>query len=94
MATTSLKLPEDVKQLAAVAAKHRGMTPHAFMVDAIRQVAAAAEKRAQFVADAKEAQSESLSSGKGYAADEVHAYIRARAQRKPGARPRARSWRK
>lgn len=94
MATTSLKLPDDVKELAASAAKHRGMTPHAFMVDAIRQVALAAEKRAQLLADAEESRSETLASGKGFAADEVHAYIRGRSQRKASPRPRAKTWRK
>lgn len=94
MATTSLKLPDDVKELAAVAAKHRGMTPHAFMVDAIRRAAGAAEKRAQLVAEAEDSRSEALASGKGFAADEVHAYIRARVQRKASPRPRAKSWRK
>jgi len=39
MATTSLKLPDEVKQLAVAAAKHQGITPHAFMVDAIRVAA-------------------------------------------------------
>jgi uncharacterized protein (DUF1778 family) len=43
MSTTSLKLPEDVKQLAAAAAKEQGVTPHAFMVEAIRAAAAHAE---------------------------------------------------
>lgn len=46
MATTSLKLPDDVKQLAVAAAQRRGMTPHAFMVGAIRRAASAAEIRA------------------------------------------------
>jgi len=72
MSTTSLKLPEDVKQLAVAAAKQQGVTPHAFMVDAIRVAAVAAEKRAAFVADAVASRAETLGSGKGYSADEVH----------------------
>lgn len=94
MATTSLKLPDDVKQLAHSAAKHRGVSAHAFMVDAIRVAATAAEKRAAFVADALVARAEALESGKGYAADEVHAWVQARAKGKPSARPKAKSWRK
>lgn len=93
MSTTSLKLPEDVKQLTVAAAKHQGTTPHAFMVDAIRAAAMAAEKRAGFVLDALEARAEAVKSGKGYAAAEVHAYVRTRAQGKRVSRPRARSWR-
>lgn len=93
MSTTSLKLPEDVKQLAVAAAKQQGVTPHAFMVDAIRVAAVAAEKRAAFVADAVASRAETLGSGKGYSADEVHAYIRERARGKAVARPKAKAWR-
>ena len=94
MSTTSLKLPDDVKQLAVAAAKQQGVTPHAFMVDAIRVAAANAEKRAQFVADAIASKQEMQASGKGYMADEVHAYLQARAQCKSASKPRAKSWRK
>ena len=93
MPTTSLKLPEDVKQLAAQAAKHQGVTLHAFMVDAIRATAVAAERRAAFVADAVAARTASLKSGKGYSANDVHAYIEARARGKATAKPKAKSWR-
>ena len=93
MSTTSLKIPEDVKQLAVAAAKQQGITPHAFMVDAIRVAASNAEKRSRFVADALAARANVLESGKGYAAEDVHAYLRARAQGKPAAKPKAKSWR-
>lgn len=92
MSTTSLKLPDDVKQLAVAAARHQGVTPHAFMVDAIRTVAAAAESRAAFVAEALAAKAEFSRTGKGYDAAEVHAYIGLRAQGKKAARPKAKSW--
>lgn len=91
--TTSLKLPEDVKQLAVAAAAHQGVTPHAFMVDAIRVAAVAAEKRAAFVADALASRAEAIKSGQGYSAAEVHAYITARASGKTVKKPKAKSWR-
>lgn len=94
MSTTSLKLPEEIKQLAAAAAKQQGVSPHAFMVEAIRAAATNAERRAQFVADAVTAKAEAVRSGKGYPAEEVHAYLRARAQGKSAPKPRAKSWRK
>jgi predicted transcriptional regulator len=93
MSTTALKLPEDVKQLAAAAAKHRGVTPHAFMVDAIRAAAVAAEKRAAFVADAMASRDEAVTSGKGFPAADVHAYLRERAKGKTSPKPKAKSWR-
>lgn len=92
MSTTSLKLPNPVKQAAARAAKHQGVTPHAFMVDAIRSAAVAAERRAAFVADAVASRAEILTSAKGYAAVDVHTYIRARVSGKTAMRPRAKSW--
>jgi hypothetical protein len=93
MPTTSLKLPEDVKQLVIAAAKHQGVSPHAFMVDAIRAAAVAAERRAAFLSDAVASKAEILKSGKGYSAAEVHAYVRARAGGKAVSRPRAKPWR-
>lgn len=88
-----MKLPEDVKQLAATAAKHQGVTPHAFMVDAIRAAAVAAQRRAAFVSDAVVSKAETLKSGKGYSAAEVHTYVRARARGKDVPKPKSKSWR-
>ncbi|WP_428312491.1 hypothetical protein [Hydrocarboniphaga sp.] len=93
MATTSLKLPEDVKRLAAAAAKLRGISSHAFMVEAIREVASAEERRAAFVAQAVEARAETLRTGSGHPAAEVHDYLQKRAQGKKPPRPAARPWR-
>ena len=93
MSTTSLKIPDDVKQLAIAVAQHQGVTPHAFMVDAIRVMATAADKRAEFVAEALASREETLKSGKGYAAADVRTYLLERAQGKNPARPRAKSWR-
>lgn len=93
MSTTSLKLPEDLRQRAVSAAEKQGMSPHAFMVQAIEHAATAAENRAAFVAQAEAARAAMLKSGKGYDADEVHAYLRARASGKKAAKPKAKSWR-
>ena len=93
MSTTSLKLPDELKVRAVAAAKVRGVTPHAFMLDAIREAATATELRAQFVADAQVARKQMLKSGKGYAADNVHDYLRARAGGAAARKPRPKSWR-
>lgn len=93
MATTSLKLPDDVKHRAAAAAKRRGVSPHAFMVEAIRAAAAAAERRAEFVAEAVSARKAMQESGTGYPAADVHAYVRARARGEPAPKPKAKPWR-
>ena len=93
MSTTSLKIPDDVKQQVIAAAQHQGVTPHAFMVDAIRVMATAADRRAQFVADAVTSREETLKAGKGYAAADVRAYLLARTQGKTPANPKAKTWR-
>lgn len=94
MSTTSLKLPDDVKQLAAAAASQQGVTPHAFMVEAIRAAAVAAEKRGAFVDAALQAREEALQSGKGYSAADVHRHVLARALGKTATKPRAKAWRR
>lgn len=63
------------------------------MVDAITVMATAANKRAQFVADALASRIEILKSGKGYSAADVETYLLERTQGKTPARPRAKSWR-
>jgi predicted transcriptional regulator len=93
MSTTSLKLPDELKQRAVAAAQSQGLSPHAFMVNAIEQAATAAECRANFIADAQAARTQMLETGEGYDADEVHAYIQARIAGKKVAKPKARSWR-
>jgi predicted transcriptional regulator len=93
MSTTSLKLPEDVKGRAIAAAKRRGVTPHAFMVEAIRSAASAAERRAEFVSEAVSARKAMKKSGTGYRSADVHAYLRARARGESATKPKAKPWR-
>lgn len=93
MPTTSLKLPDELKQRVVSAAKKQGVSAHAFMVNAIEQAATEAECRANFLADAQAARKQMFDTGKGYDADEVDAYIQARVVGKKSAKPKARSWR-
>ncbi|HVY22165.1 MAG TPA: hypothetical protein VG962_02305 [Steroidobacteraceae bacterium] len=93
MATTSLKLSDQLKKRTTQAAKRMGMSTHAFMVEAIEKAAVAAELRGKLVADAEAARKSTLETGKGYDADEVHAWLRKRVQGKKAARPKAVSWR-
>lgn len=94
MSTTSLKLPEELKQRAATAAQELGISTHAFMVDAIRQAADAVEQRSQFVAQSVAARAEMLQSGLGHDADEVRDYLRQRISDKHAPRPSGKQWRK
>lgn len=89
MSTTSLKLPDDLKQRAANAAQQLGISPHAFMVSAIEQAATATEQRARLIADARLARNEMIETGKGVDADDVHAYLKAKVSGKKAAKPKA-----
>lgn len=92
MATTSLKLSDELKQRTVALAQKQGVSPHAFMVDAIEHAAAAAELRAGFVDEAQAARAQMLKSGKGFEANEVHAYLKARIIDKKATKPKAKSW--
>jgi predicted transcriptional regulator len=94
VSTTSLKLSEELKLRAAAAAQELGISPHAFMVEAIRQATDAAAQRAQFVAQASAARDEMQQSGLGLDTDEVSAYLRKRLVDQKTVRPNAKSWRK
>ena len=93
MSTTSLKLPDELKQRAVTAAQQLGISTHAFMVDAIRQAADTVEQRSQFVAQAQAARAEMLQSGLGHDANDVRSYLRQRITDKQVDRPDAKPWR-
>jgi predicted transcriptional regulator len=93
MTTTSIKLPDELKARAVAIAQERGVTPHAFMVEAIAVATAVAEQRASFVAEALGAQAQMLDTGKGFDADDVHAWLRARTAGQTARKPRLKSWR-
>jgi hypothetical protein len=93
LTTTSLKLPEEIKANAIAAARLRGVTPHAFMVDAIRETAEFTEKRARLVAEAAATRDRARKTHRGYAAEDVHAYVKALVAGKHPRRPKMKTWR-
>jgi predicted transcriptional regulator len=76
--TTSLKLPEEIKMQAISAAKDLGITPHAFMVEAIKQASINAELRRSFIEDSNNARNGVLKDGKVYESDKVFKHLKAR----------------
>ena len=93
MPTTSLKLSDELKSRVAEAAHARGLSPHAFMVEAIQRVTRQTELRERFVADALKAREETLSSGEGFAAADVHHYLKDRIKAPSTPRPEKTRWR-
>ena len=76
------------------AAKAADKSPHAFMLEAIERQTRLDEERRAFIADAVAARTESLTSGEGYAAADVHRYMAARVRGGGVRRPKVRKWRK
>jgi len=87
-ATTTLKLPEELKARIATAAEKAGKTPHAFMLEALELQLERAEMRRSFLEDATAAAAEIDAGGPLYAMEDVHAYIQARVAGKSAKRPR------
>lgn len=94
MPATTIKLPDELKRRIAAAIEGTGRSAHAFMLEAIEQQTALAEKRKAFVAAALAARRRALKSGKGYVASDVHDYLEARLTVKDTLRPKPKSWRK
>jgi predicted transcriptional regulator len=88
-ATTSLKLPDDLKKTIAKVAAFEGKTAHALMVDT--QQAAMEDKlvRQQFYADGEAAYQGALRSNAVYAGADVKAYVMARVKGGTPVRPQA-----
>lgn len=80
MTTTSLKLPDELKQRVSALAAQANKSPHAFMVDLITAQTERAEKRQAFIDSALAAKKDFDTIGRAYDADELHAYIRAKIQ--------------
>jgi predicted transcriptional regulator len=91
---TTLKIASDLKRRIVAAAKAADKSPHAFMLEAIERQTRLDEQRRAFVADALTARSEALTSGKGFAAADVHRYMAGRVRGERAPRPKARTWRK
>jgi predicted transcriptional regulator len=92
MATTSLKLTDELKQRTVALAQKQGVSPHAFMVEAIEHAASAAEQRQGFVEDAQAARAQMLKTGLGFDAQDVHTYLKARVSDKAAPKPKATPW--
>lgn len=86
----SLRVPEHVKRRIAKLARRRNTTPHALMLEAIREKVEAEEARAAFHAEANSRLKRMKKTAAGIPAEEVFEYLELRAAGKPAARPKAR----
>jgi predicted transcriptional regulator len=86
--TTSLKLPDELKERISTLAHGVAQTPHAYMVEAIAQKVARDEKRRSFLEDARQSQEEVARTGIVYAHEDVMRWFRASATGKKTRKPR------
>lgn len=93
MPATSLKLPDELKRSIVRMATRAGLTPHAFMVDALAREAARAELRERFASAAELSEREALASGKAVPLEVAFDYLESRAAGRKVRRPKARAWR-
>lgn len=85
MATTTIRLEDDLKARVAAAAQRTGRTAHAFILEAIAQTVDQVELDDEFHRVADERWAKVLTTGKTVPWDEAKAYLAARAR---GERPR------
>ena len=86
--TTSLKLPDDLKEKISTLAHGVAQTPHAYMVEAIAEKVARDEKRQLFLRDAQHSREEVVRTGTVYGHEEVMSWFRAAATGKKARKPR------
>lgn len=86
----SLRVPDNVKKRIAKLAKAQDLTPHGFMLEAIREKLEAEEARAAFHADAERRLARMKKTGTGIPAEEVFEYLKQRAEGRAAERPRPR----
>jgi uncharacterized protein (DUF1778 family) len=78
MATTSIRIPDDLKDRIARAAAHIGQTPHAFMLAAISERVAAEEDRADFLQLAERRYAQIIEDGQTIPWSAMRAYLKRR----------------
>jgi predicted transcriptional regulator len=90
MSTTTIRLPQDLKQRVTRAAKRSGATAHGFILEAIREKAEQEERRAEFMDTAERRYAEIAASGRTVSWNEMRRYLKRRLAGAKVARPRPR----
>lgn len=90
MSTTTIRLPNDLKERLALAAERAGTTSHALILDAIAERLAAEEQRNELHDTAEKRYAEILASGKTIPWSSMRDYLEQRLAGKKLAPPVAR----
>ncbi len=90
MPTTTIRLPEDLKDRIAHAAERAGTTSHAFILDAIAERVDEEERRNDFHDTAERRYAEIVTSGMTIPWSEMRTYLENRLAGRKESRPKAR----
>ena len=88
MATTTIRLPQDLKERVARAAERAGTTAHGFMIEAIVEKAEQEERRSEFQDTAEQRYAAIVASGEAVPWREMRTNLERRIAGKRPARPK------
>ncbi len=88
MSTTTIRLPEELKERIARAAKHAGTTSHNFILEAIAEKADLADQRNAFIAIAESRYAAIVESGRTIPWADMQRHLKDRMVGKKAARPK------
>jgi predicted transcriptional regulator len=88
MSTTTIRLPQDLKERVARAAERAGTTAHGFMLEAIAEKAEQDERRAEFHDAAERRYADIVASGNTVPWSEMRSYLERRLVGKKTSRPK------
>jgi predicted transcriptional regulator len=91
MSTTTIRLPQKLKERIARAAERAGTSAHSFILEAIVEKAEREELRAEFQDTAERRYAEIVASGKTVPWNEMRRYLERRLTGKKIARPKPRT---
>lgn len=90
MATTTIRLPDELRARVQLAAKRAGTTTHGFIIEAIAEKTEQETRRQNFEAEANQRYTRILATGKTISWNDMRGYLKASAEGKKAARPAAR----
>ena len=90
MSTTTIRLPQELKERVTRAAERAGTTAHSFILAAIAEKAAQDELRSDFQETAEQRYAAIVASGKTVAWNDMRQYLERRVAGKKAVRPKAR----
>jgi predicted transcriptional regulator len=91
MSTTTIRLPQDLKERIAHAAERAGTTAHNFILEALAEKADQEERRGEFLDTAEQRYASIASSGKTVPWNEMRRYLERRITGNKTTRPKSRT---